>query len=401
MNKRQKYLYPFLIILVGLIIAVIMIKTRSKVEKKAVSFPPPLVRVKTIAFQDYRLIISSQGTVTPRTESELIAQVAGQVIQVAPQFAPGGFFNKGDLLVRLDPRDYEFALARLEAEITQAKLQLAQEEEEANIARQEWAQLSNGEEPHPLVLREPQLARARAALSAAEASFKQAQLNLARTEIKAPFDGRIRIKKVDFGEYVNPGIPLATIYAVDYAEVRLPIPDDEMAYLNCCSEYSNQNMVALDIPVVLKAAFAGQMFEWKGKIVRIEGEIDPLTRMVNLVARVEDPYGRARQSKQPPLAVGLFVEADIMGRQLKNVIVVERSALRGENRVLVIDEQERLHFREVNILRVNAEAVIIDTGLKEGEKICVSPLETVVEGMKVQIVEEMGNKKLTTEGSDA
>lgn len=401
MNKKQKYLYPVLIILVGLIIAVIMIKTRSKVERKEVSSPPPLVRIKTVAFQDYRLIVRSQGTVTPRTESELVAQVAGQVIQVAPQFAPGGFFDEGNLLVRLDPRDYEFALARLEAEITQAKLQLAQEEEEANIARQEWAQLSNGEEPHPLVLREPQLAKARATLSAAEASFKQAQLNLARTEIRAPFDGRIRTKRVDLGEYVNPGVPLATIYAVDYAEVRLPIPDDEMAYLDCCSEYSDKNRSTLDIPVILRASFAGQVFEWNGKIVRIEGEIDPLTRMVHLVARVEDPYGRIRQNKQPPLAVGLFVEADIMGRSLKNVIIIDRSALRGGNTVLVIDEDERLHFREVSILRVDGETVIIDSGLKEGEKICISPLETVAEGMKVRIMEETESRTLPGEGTGA
>jgi RND family efflux transporter MFP subunit len=390
MNKKQKYLYPFLIIIAGLVVAVIMIKMRDKVERKPVSIPPPLVRARTIEIQDHQLIVRSQGTVIPRTESELVAQVAGQVIEVAPQFASGGFFNKKDMLVRLDPRDYEFALARLEAEITQAELQLAQEEEEAEIAHQEWEELGEGEQPHPLVLRKPQLARARATLTAAKASYQQAQLNLARTEIRAPFDGRVRSKKVDLGEYVNPGLSLATIYAVDYAEVRLPVPDEDMAYLDRFLEDRNQEMSSFNIPVILKASYAGKVHQWKGKIIRMEGEIDPLTRMVHLVARVDDPYGRDKKSSQPPLAVGLFVEAEIMGRQVDGVTVIDRSALRGENRVLVIDEEDRLHFRNVNILRSDAETVIIDSGLKNGERICVSPLETVVDGMKVRIAEEKG-----------
>lgn len=391
MTKKQKFLYPFLIIIAALVVALIMVKMRNKVERIPVSIPPPLVRVQTIDIQDHQLIVTSQGTVVPRTESELVAQVAGQVIEVATQFASGGFFKKGDLLVRLDPRDYEFTLARLRAEISQAELQLAQEEEEAEVARKEWEQLGEGKQPHPLVLREPQLARARSTLTAAKASYQQAQLNLARTEIRAPFNGLVRAKKVDLGEYVNPGVSLATIYAVDYAEVRLPVPDEEMAYLDQFSESGKQKMHSLNIPVILKASYAGNVHRWGGKIVRMEGEIDPLTRMVHLVARVDDPYGRTKKSSQPPLAVGLFVEAEIMGRQVEDVVVIDRAALRDENQVLVIDEEDRLHFRNVDILRMDAETVIIDGGLENGERICVSPLETVVEGMKVQ----------TAEGQDA
>jgi hypothetical protein len=174
MNKRIRYLLPFGILFFGIIGAFIMVKSRPKIEKKEVSFPPPLVRSQTIRLEDTQLVVSSQGTVNPRTESELFAQVAGQVIEVSPAFARGGFFSKGEVLIKVDPRDYEFAISRLKAEVAQAELRLSQEEGEASVAREEWEKLGAGEEPNPLVLREPQLAQARASLEAAEAALEQA-----------------------------------------------------------------------------------------------------------------------------------------------------------------------------------------------------------------------------------
>lgn len=388
MNKKTRIFYPIAILCVGIIGAIIIVKSRPKIEKKEVTFPPPLVRAQTIQLQDVQLIVKSQGTVSPRTESELFAQVAGQVIGVSPAFARGGFFSKGEVLIRVDPRDYEFAISRLKAEVAQAELRLAQEEGEASVAREEWEKLGEGEDPNPLVLREPQLAQAQAALEAAVAAFKQAELNLERTRIKAPFDGRVRSKNVDLGEYVGPGIPVATIYAVDYAEVRLPVPDDQMAYLDCCIDYRGQDPSDLDIAVTLKANYAGQRHEWEGKIVRIEGEIDPRTRMVTLVARVDNPYRQPEEGSRPPFAVGLFVDADIKGLFVENVAVVPRSALRGKDRVLVINGENRLHFRDVNVLKADAETAVLSTGLADGERLCLSPLETVVDGMHVRVMEE-------------
>jgi multidrug efflux system membrane fusion protein len=388
MNKKLKVFLPFIIIFVGLIIAIIMVRSRPKVEQRQISFPAPLVRAATIKFQDFKLSVKSQGTINPRTESELVSQVSGQVIEVAPQFAPGGFFEKGDVLVKVDPQDYEFALSRLKAQVAQAKLRLAQEEGEARIAQEEWERLGKEEEPNPLVLRIPQLAEAKAVLEGAEAAFNLAQLNLRRTRIHAPYDGRVRIKKVDIGQYVSPGTPLATIYAVDYAEVRLPVPDNEMAFLDCCLDYRSKNPAALDIDVILTASYAGGRHKWQGKIIRVEGEIDPMSHMIHLVARVKDPYGRDQTSDRPPLAVGLFVEADIQGKLVKDVSVFPRSALRGTDQVLVIDDDKRLHFRTVDVLRADFETVIVSSGLQEGERICLSPLEAVVEGMQVRILDE-------------
>lgn len=388
MNKKLRVILPFLIIFVGIIIAVILIRSRAKVESKPVSFPSPLVRADTIKLQNYQLVVKSQGIVSPRTESELVSQVSGQVVEVAPQFAPGGFFTKEDVLVKVDPRDYEFALSRLKAQVAQAKLRLAQEEGEASIARQEWEKLGVEEEPDPLVLRIPQLAEAKAAYEAAQAALKQAELNLQRTQIIAPYDGRVRIKKVDVGQYMSPSVPIATIYAVDFAEVRLPVSDEEMAFLDCCLDYRSRNPSELKLGVTLKASYAGNTYQWKGSIVRVEGEIDPLSHMIHLVARVKDPYGQLQRSSRPPLAVGMFIEAEIIGKLAKNVAVIPRSVLRGSDQVLIIDEESKLHFRKVDILRADFETVIIRSGLREGERICLSPLETVVDGMSVRVVDK-------------
>ena len=388
MNRKLKLSLPFIIIFIGIMAGVIMIRSRPQIEKRPVSFPPPLVRASMIHLQGYQLVVSSQGTVSPRTESELVSQVSGQVIEVAPQFAPGGFFKKEDVLIRIDPRDYEFSLSRLKALVAQAQLRLAQEEAEASIARQEWERLGKEEEPDPLVLRIPQLAEAETSYEAAQAELNQAELNLQRTKIIAPFDGRVRVKKVDVGQVVIPGVPLATIYAVDYAEVRLPVPDDEIGYLDCCLDYRTQNPAELDIDVKLSASYGGNFYKWSGKIVRVEGEIDPLSHMITLVARIKDPYGRGVQSERPPLAVGMFVEAEIIGRRVDDVAVIPRSALRGEERILIIDKDNKLHFRKVEVLRADFETVIISSGLNEGERICISPLEAVVDGMEVRVVEE-------------
>jgi RND family efflux transporter MFP subunit len=389
MNKKVKFFLPFLIICSGIVVALIMIISRPKIERKQVSFLPPLVRSQMIQLKSHQLTVKSQGTVSPRTESELVSQVKGEVISVSRQFAAGGFFRKGDVLLAIDPRDYEFAMALLKDELAQANLRLTQEEGEARIAREEWEKLKGQEEANPLVLREPQLAQARAAVDAAEAALSQAKLNLERTQIRAPYDGRIRTKNVDLGEYVSPGLPLATIYAVDFAEVRLPIPDEEMAYLDCCIDFRSQNPAPPNLDVDLSASYGGQMHHWSGRIIRVEGEIDPMSRMITLVAQVKDPYGRGEVSDRPPFAVGMFVDAEIQGRAANNVSVIPRSALRGTDRVLIIDEESRIHFRTVEVLKKDSESAIINSGLSSGERICLSPLEMVVEGMAVRVLEEL------------
>ena len=380
---KLKIILPIAVLIIGMLGAYALVKSREVVQPEPTEAPPPLVRVQSVYPTDFQLIVPAQGTVAPRTQTTLISQVAGQIIKVSPAFANGGFFEKGDVLLTIDPRDYEVAVAQAQVQVAQAKLRLAREEEEAEIAREEWKRLGNGE-PTDLVLRKPQIDEARATIAAAEGALMRANLNLQRTQIRAPYPGRVRTKNADVGQYVNPGSPLGQIYAIDYAEVRLPVPDDQLAYLDLPLSFRNNPHHNSGPDVRFHATFAGREHTYMGRIVRVEGEIDARSGMIALVGRVDNPY-RQRDNNTPPLAVGLFVTAEILGHRAENVVVIPRAALRGKNRVLVVTGN-RLYYRNIDILRADAEKVVVRSGLKSGEQLCVSPIDTVVDGMRVRTV---------------
>ena len=387
--KLKKLLIPLAVILVSALATRALVKSRPQVETRDVETLAPLVRVAEIAREDLTFDVRAQGTVLPRTETTLIAQVAGTVTSTSPDFETGGFFSRGEVLVTLDARDYEVAVRRARAQLAQARLALTQQEAEAEVAVEEWRQLGEGGEPPALVAREPQVAQARAGLEAAEAELEKAELDLERTRIRAPFDGRLRSKRVDLGQFLTPGAPLATIHATDYAEIRLPVPDDQLAFLDLPFAYRTATR-APGPEVTIRARFGRREHVWQGRIVRTEGELDPRSRMLNLVARVEDPYeAGAGDPERPPLVVGLFVEAEIRGREAPGVIVLPRSALRsgaGGDQVLVVDDDDRLRFRNVEVVRLDGERAVIGSGLAAGERLCVSPLDVVTDGMQVRTV---------------
>ena len=292
------------------------------------------------------------------------------------------------MLLKIERREYELAITRAQAAIEQAKLRLTTERESATIARQEWDELGKGE-PSPLLFREPQIAEVQASLAAAEAGLRQAQYDLERTVILAPFAGRVRSKQVDVGQFVQRGMAVATLYSVDVAEVKLPIPNAELEFCTLPLAYRDSTTTRDGPTVRLTARFAGRNHVWKGRIVRTEGEIDARTRMVNAIAQVDDPYARGSSTGRPPLAVGMFVQAEIDGNVVRNVAELPRTALRTDNMVYVIDSADRLRFREVNVLRRQRERVLIRAGLEDGERVCVSTLETAVNGMQVRATEDL------------
>jgi RND family efflux transporter MFP subunit len=380
----KKAIIPIAIILVSALATRALVRSRPQVETHEVEPLAPLVRVIEVGRQDLAFDVRAQGTVLPRTETTLIAQVAGKVIRTSSSFETGGFFSRGEALVELDPRDYQVAVRRARAQVAQARLQVVQQEAEAQVAVEEWQQLGEGE-PTALVMRQPQVAQAQAALEAAEAELEKAELDLERTHIRAPFDGRVRSKQVDLGQFLTPGAPLATIHATDYAEIRLPVPDDQVSFLDLPFAYRTAT-AAKGPEVTLRARFGRDVHSWQGRIVRTEGELDSRTRMLNLVARVEDPYG-AGNPDRPPLVVGMFVEAEIEGRPATDVVVLPRSALRPDadrDQVLVVDGDSRLRFRDVEVVRLEGERAIIGDGLEPGEAVCVSPLDIVTDGMQVR-----------------
>ena len=382
-----RIILPILVLAGAGYATVTIIRNRPAPETREAEIPLPLVETMEAGYSNVTLSVFAEGTVAPRTVSELTPEVSGRVIDVAESLVVGGFFEKEDVLLRLDSRDYELAVTRSQAAIAQAKLRLETERQEAAVAMEEWELLGSGR-PTPLAMREPQIAEAQAALASAEAASQQAEYDLERTVVRAPFAGRVRQERVDVGQFVARGNSVATLYAVDAAEVRLPIPDSELAFLNLPLAYRDDEVAIGSVRgprVILRSEFAGRRHEWRGTIVRTEGEIDPRTRMVHAIARVEDPYARGSDPNRPPLAVGMFVEAEIIGRSSGRVMVLPRTVLRGADRVLIVDDADHVRFRQVELFRLERDRILVKSGIEEGDRIIVSPLENAVDGMPVQV----------------
>lgn len=383
---RPRSLAPLFVLLGGFAVAALLIATGPRVEPRPPVVEAPLVRVLTASPETIQLSVSTHGTVAPRSESELIPEVSGRVTWVSPDLVSGGFFSQGEPLLRIEALDYEVELEQARARLARAESDLAN----ARTAHARQIDLA-AQQASSEARRDDAINRLRVAEAAKRetlGSLAKAERNLVRTEILAPYDGRVRSEHVDVGQFVNRGASVATIYAIDFAEVRLPIPDAELAYLDLPLVY-DEGETLKPIAVTLRARFAGQEHEWQAEVVRTEGELDAQTRMVNVVARVPEPY--ARIEGKPPLSVGLFVEAEISGPEVRNIVVLPRSALRGGDRVLIVDADERLRFRAVDVLRVSRDQVLVQGGLEDGDRVCVSPLEIAMEGMLVRVQENLSS----------
>jgi len=345
---------------------------------------PPLVDVVVAAPTDRGLSVRTQGTVRPLREIDLVSQVGGRVVAVAPYFAGGGFFTGGEELVKIEDVDYQFAIARAQSQLAAARQRLAEEQGRALQAKREWRDLGS-DQANALFLRQPQIAAAEAALSAAEADLAAAQLDLSRTSISAPFNGRVVEKYVDVGQFVAPGSPIARVYDTDVALVRLPLTDRQVALLELPLNYSDAPRgAAPGALVVLRARFANREWEWQGRVVRTDASIDVSSRVVYAVAEVAKPFAAEPGSERPPLSPGLFVNATISGRELPGVSELPRSALRNDGTVMVVDAGQRARSREVQLLNGDDNRVWVQ-GLAAGERVIVREPRTIVAGTEVTI----------------
>lgn len=380
--KASKTLLPLIILLAGAMGAWGLMANRPQVKSEKREEEPPVVEVVVAQKRALRLTVHSQGIVKPRTEITLASEVPGRVIEVHRAFAAGGFFEQGEVLVVIDPRDYAFAVTQAQAEVAEAHKELLREEAEAEQARQEWRALGGGQ-ASAFVLREPHLAERRAKLAAAKDKLAEARLNRARCELYAPFAGRVRSKQVDVGHYVSTGEALARIYAIDVAEVRLPIPSEQIDFLDLPLSYRGGAGRRAGPPVDLSARLGDREHRWEGRIVRTEGAFDDKTGMLYAVAEVADPYGYSQH--RPPLAVGLFVQAQISGRERSDLLRLPHGALRAGHQVLVIDAEHRVRFRDVEVLANDPEGVLVRGGIAPGERVAVAGLDTPAEGMRVRL----------------
>ncbi len=374
----KRFLAPVIVLVAGVGLAALIIASGPKLEPQAPPSSAPLVRIWEAASQSVQLTSITHGTVLPRTESDLIPEVSGRIISISKSMVSGGFFKKDDLLLVIDPLDYEVAREQARAGLASASSELSNakkgHDRQLDLALKQSTSQSKKDDALN------RLRFAQASLREAKARLSRAERDLSRTKITAPYDGRIRSERVDIGQFVNRGTPMATLYATDIAEVRLPIHDEELAHLELplANQITGQQRPA----VILRAQFAGKQHTWRGAIVRTEGEIDPKTRMITVIAQVESPY--ETENDRPPLAVGLFVEAEIIGHKISNVFVLPRSAIQANRQVYVIGKDNRLQFRDVEILRTVGEEVYITGGLNARETVCLSTVSNAIEGMLVR-----------------
>jgi RND family efflux transporter MFP subunit len=344
----------------------------------------PVVDVVVVRPTVRGLDVETQGTVRPRREIKLVAQVGARVEAVDPDFAVGGFFAAGDELVKLEEVDYQFAIARAESQMAAARQRVAEEEGRALQAKREWRDLGS-EQGNALFLRKPQLAAAEAALGAAEADLAAARLDLERTSLKAPFNGRITEKIVDLGQFVAPGATIAGLYATDVVEVRLPLTGRQVALLDLPLHYEDDSVPEVSgAEVVVRARFADRVWQWQGKVVRTDANIDVDSRVVYAVVEVLKPFARDPGSDRPPLAPGLFVNATISGKKLRDVSHLPRSALRSDGTVMIVDAQQLAQSRGIRVLQSTPQEVWVQ-GLQAGERVIVREPSLTIAGTPVTV----------------
>ncbi len=383
-DKLKKIGLPFLIVLIGFAVMQIFILVRPAPKKEVKNHPGVLAEVMTVQMEDRIIEVIGTGTVQARQEANITPQVSGRITHIAPNFIAGGFFKEGDLLFKIENVDYKLAVDRSRAALAQAEFEFAQEESNARVARNEWERLAKDkeEEPNPLVVYEPQLKRARANVASAHAAVRQAELDLQRTALKAPFNCRIRSEEIDLGQYVRTGSSVATVAGTETAEIVVPLPLEELHWLSIPRQGSENH----GSPAIVKVATGDQTFTWQGKVVRSLGEVDPRGRMARVVVAVNDPYHLKNKNGngEPDLEVGMFVETAIQGEKLSHVIPIPRRALRQEESVWIVDEESKLRIRSVEVARRERETILVQKGLKQGERVVLTALPGAANGMKLR-----------------
>ena len=385
MRKFFKTILPLgLIVLSGLVVLslVYIAKNKRPERKEAVE---QTTRVEAIVAEQVSLSLPvfSQGSVRPRTETTVVAEVSGKIVEVSANFIAGGFFRKGEVLLQIDPSDYEAGLKRAQANLASRKAQYADQNARSEQAMKDWNNLGRTGEPSDLTLRKPQLAEALANVQAAEAELQKAQRDLQRTEISVPYDGLVRTKQADIGQYVAPGTPLGVTFAVDAAEIRLPLSATDVSFLDLPSATDPEDK---PFPRVrLRSETAGVSGEWQAEITRTEGVIDEKSRVTYAVARVIDPYGVLGLSSQSELRMGTFVRAKIEGLRVENAIVLPRSVLGANDTVLIANENNELEIRPVDVIRAEPKRVYIRDGIKNGELVITTQLDAPIPGIRVVV----------------
>lgn len=387
-NTLIKVLLPLLILAVGAATAAMIIKMKKPPQKQEAPVLGLLVEVLEVENRAHQVTVHATGTVQPSMEVSLVPEISGKVNWLSPQMISGGFLRKGEKLLEIDNRDYLLAVNQAKADLARATVALQMEQQQARIALEEWQRLDMPDkgEPSPLVLHEPQLQQEQANLAAAQARLEQAELNLQRTVLYAPFNCRIRSEQVDPGQYLRAGNGIAMLAGTDQVEISVPLPLSELQWLTI----PRANQDTSGSPATLSLKTGKQTYTWEGKVVRSLGEINSNSHMATVVVAVDDPYRlkKGADAEQLDLANGLFVDITMHGKTLQNVVPIPRDSLRENNSVWIADPEDRLQIRPINILRRERDLLLIDSGLTGGERLVLTTLDGVANGLLLRPVQQ-------------
>ena len=384
-KKILMYIMPVLILVAGGGAFALLDAAKPEPEKKTEEPRPLSVYIEPVNKADISLLVSSEGEVRPRTQVTIVAQVAGRVVSVSSEFTEGGVVKPGATLLQIEDTDYKLALAQAQSAVAEAEVGIQEAEAGADVARK---QLRDARNASPLALKKPQVARARALLVSAQSALSQAELNLSRTKISLPFRGRLSEKNVNVGQYVSPGTPIGQAFSTDYVEVRLPLDDTQLASLDLPIGF----IAARDqvIKVNLSATVAGKVQLWEGRLVRLDASIDSQTRTLYGQVEVASPYAENVSQFKMPLAVGLYVNAEIEGRSIANATVISREGLRAGNRVFVVNSEGKLEIRNVSVVHSSPKEAVIDAGIEANDRVIISSIRNPIPGMALTAIDQSG-----------
>ena len=382
-TRIKRIVIPIVLLLLAIIIATALFLSKPEPEKKVVIEKAFLVDAKPIFYETVEFLVHSQGSVQPKNKTMLSTQVSGRVLTIADNFIEGGFFKKGEVLLALEVDDYQTDLLLAEAELARVQANLDEEIAKGRVAEQEWASVNLGTPPE-LGLRKPQLAREKANLKAAKANLERAKRNLSRTRITAPYDGLIKSRTVNLGQFVPMGSQIGEIYSVDVAEIRLPLTDNDVAFL------ANINEVQPEVSI--NAEIAGKPYFWQGRLVRDEAVLDESKRVIYGVVEVKDPYNLKTKVHSSQLKFGRFVSASITGITASQIVKLPRFVMRLDGTVLTVSDDRKLQINAVDVIRTDEDFAYISGGLPMDHQVVMSAVSTPYDGMPVRLLDDNRSK---------
>ena len=387
----KRVVLPIVIMLGCIGISVALIWNPTQVEEAAPEVIPVAVRVTEVQQESVMLVVESQGKVQAAQMASVSAAVAGPVAWISPAMEAGGYVAEGEVLIRLDVSDYETAVARGRAGLQQAQADASHTSNELQRLTELAARRLVSDTQLQESKRQAEVAAAR--LADAQVSLQQAELDLQRGEITAPFNAVVQSRDIELGQYVNRAQSVGILLGADVVEVRVPLAIKQVGYLDIALSHRGELPADAAPDVILKGVYGGEEHQWQGKLVRTEASIDANSNTVQSIIRVVQPNATDNAGGEAgwaaiPLPIGLFVQAEISGKQVDDLIALPRSVIRNGNQVLIVDSENKMYYRDVEIFRLEDNRVLISGGLVPGERICVSPIQAVVDGMSVQPVAE-------------